>query len=356
MKKIESFVRAIIHRARTYRYHRDHKTSAKQILKAVESQKGKTNPKLIKLSHDYANDVFGWSGYAPWLCVYSAMAEIFKEGWIPDNYYGWIVAPSINGDYGETSTLKAVANKLFEKSIFPDIAYYVNGLWISNNGEVLNENDLKGILFEKSKTVVYKADNSLQGRGIIVLEKASFDTKDIKSLGNGVFQEYIFQHPFFEEMMPSSVATLRVTTVLENSGNASARACYLRIGRKTDTHVRSASHIRVPVNPKSGAFGAGGYTVSWLPIDRHPDSNIAFADKQIPVFDKCLATALELHTCFPFVQCIGWDMIIDRNDNVRVMEWNGGHNDIKFSEATQGPCFSDLGWEKLWRKNANAGK
>jgi hypothetical protein len=29
------------------------------------------------------------------------------------------------------------------------------------------------------------------------------------------------------------------------------------------------------------------------------------------------------------------------------MEWNGEHNDVKSSEATQGPCFSDLNWERL---------
>jgi hypothetical protein len=32
------------------------------------------------------------------------------------------------------------------------------------------------------------------------------------------------------------------------------------------------------------------------------------------------------------------------------MEWNGTYNDIKFSEATQGPCFADLGWERLWKE------
>ena len=62
---------------------------------------------------------------------------------------------------------------------------------------------------------------------------------------------------------------------------------------------------------------------------------------------------MELHRSIPFVRSIGWDLIIDINDTVKVMEWNGYHNDIKFSEATQGPCFSDLGWEKLWKENLN---
>ena len=51
----------------------------------------------------------------------------------------------------------------------------------------------------------------------------------------------------------------------------------------------------------------------------------------------------------PFARSIGWDMIVDNNNEIQVMEWNGSHNDIKFSEATQGPCFSNLGWEKLWK-------
>jgi hypothetical protein len=29
------------------------------------------------------------------------------------------------------------------------------------------------------------------------------------------------------------------------------------------------------------------------------------------------------------------------------MEWNGSFPGIKFHEATQGPCFDDLGWEQL---------
>ena len=169
-------------------------------------------------------------------------------------------------------------------------------------------------------------------------------------LANGVFQDFIYQHQSLEEVMPDSVATLRITTILDHKGKASPRASYLRIGRRAETHVKSASHIRVPVNLKSGELGDQGYLTSWLPIDSHPDSQIKFAKRKIPSFNKCISTGLELHELIPYVRCIGWDMTIDKNNNVKVMEWNAGHNDIKFSEATQGPCFSDLGWEKLWRQ------
>ena len=51
--------------------------------------------------------------------------------------------------------------------------------------------------------------------GVVVLEKQSFDYRQIKRLGDGVFQSYIQQHSFFNEIMPHSVATIRILTVLD---------------------------------------------------------------------------------------------------------------------------------------------
>lgn len=146
------------------------------------------------------------------------------------------------------------------------------------------------------------------------------------------------------------MATLRITTVITPSGIASVRACYLRLGRKADTHVRSGTHIRIPIALDTGELGTLGYLPDWRTIENHSDTLVEFANKSIPCFKKCMETATRLHKQIPFVQAIGWDMTVDQNEDVRVMEWNGAFNDIKFSEATQGPCFSDLGWEYLWKK------
>jgi hypothetical protein len=68
---------------------------------------------------------------------------------------------------------------------------------------------------------------------------------------------------------------------------------------------------------------------------------------KIPAFRDCVDTVLQLHGKIPFARCIGWDIAVDESGQVQVMEWNGEHNDVKFSEATQGPCFLDLNWELL---------
>ena len=333
-----------------FRLHWVSKHQAKKILKSIEQEKGKTAPHLLKLSEEYAKDVLGWRGYAPWLKVYSAVAETFNEGWVPDNYYGMVVVPAIQGDYGRVSFLNSITGKIFDCPEIPNIGYYANGLFLSKDYSILNTKEFKDLLFKISEKVVFKTDHSYQGKGVFLFDKTSFDPLKMKLLGNGVFQDFIAQHRFFDTLTPDSVATLRITTVIELNGKTSVRACYLRLGRRAETHVKSGTHIRIPIDPVTGELGTFGYLPDWQTIEKHPDSLVEFANNSIPGFNSCLATAIRMHKQIPFVQAIGWDMTIDKNDNVKVMEWNGAFNDIKFSEATQGPCFSGLGWENLWKK------
>ncbi|MEJ1222836.1 sugar-transfer associated ATP-grasp domain-containing protein [Sediminicola sp. 1XM1-17] len=335
------------------RFHFIHKQQAKNVLKSIESCKGVTEPKFIKLSDEYANDILGWGGYAPWLYVYSAIAEEFKEGWIPDNYYGAVVVPSIQGDYGNVSHLKGFTNKIFQSPVFPDIAYYNNGLFFTRDYESIPRNQVKNYVFQHTDVLVFKSDQSAQGKGVIFLTENSFDDKSFSHLGNGVFQPFIKQHSFFNAFTPDSVATIRLTTVIEENGISSLRAGYLRLGRSKDSHVQSSSHIRIPISIVKGQLEDVGYMPNWVGIPQHPDSGAPFANKIIPGFGNCISTALKLHQAMPMVRSIGWDMIVDEQNNVKVMEWNGHQNDIKFSEATQGPCFADLGWEQLWQGRKN---
>src|SRR5690348_5528889 len=66
---------------------------AHAVLRSIEGQQGPTDKRLVKLANAYSRDVFGSIKYAPWLRVYAAISGGFKEGWIPDNYYGIVVDP-----------------------------------------------------------------------------------------------------------------------------------------------------------------------------------------------------------------------------------------------------------------------
>lgn len=316
-------------------------------MQQLESRYGEADPNNLRLADTYARDVFGDLVYAPWLRVYSAFCGTFREGWIPDNYYGIVVVPHMQGWYGTISNLKPIARLIFDGDELPDIAYFANGLFFAGKSVVVPEQDLKDVVFEHTERVVFKLDGSKQGDGVYIFDRANFDPAIIRSLGNGVIQTFINQHRLFATFAAKPVATLRVTTVVDDAGGISVRACYLRLGRADDTHVLSDREVCVPVKLDTGELCDDGYMSDWAAVDAHPDSGVRFAGVKVPCFEQCMATVLRLHRKIPFARCIGWDVTVDANEQVKVMEWNGRHNEVKFSEATQGPCFADLNWERL---------
>jgi hypothetical protein len=347
----ERFAKAALKLLISYRYHRLHASQARSVLRTLEEKYGKTNPAHIKLADAYAREVLGQARYAPWLYVYSAVSGMFKEGWIPDNYYGSVVVPAIKGGYGKISDLRSLQNTIFRSEAFPDLAYFVNGLFLTPDNTPVAPPNVKHLLFAGRDEIVFKLDNSLQGRGIFFFHRNSFDLQKIEALGNGVFQERIVQHEALNRFAPGSVATLRMTTTVDDNGQIALRACYLRLGRADDTHVQSKSHVRVAVDLSSGELAREGYLTNWLTVPAHPDTNVEFSGTKIPAFAKCVAMVLAHHRNIPLTRSVGWDVAIGRDEAVKLMEWNALHNDIKFSEATQGPCFTDLRWDRFARRN-----
>lgn len=344
---VESAIRKSFKKVTHYRFHRDHGVQARRVLQLIERQYGRADPANLKLADTYAREVFGDRVYAPWLRVYAAFRGTFKEGWIPDNFYGSVVVPNLQGGYGKISHLKPIARLIFDGDEFPDVAYFANGLFFTGRSDVVPEHELQSLVFQQCDRVVFKLDGSRRGNGVFFFDRGNFDYRILKSLGNGVIQKFIIQHSLFNSFASKSVATLRFTTVVDDAGEISLRACFLRLGRAQDTHVQTDHEVCVPVDLATGELCRQGYMSDWGPIEEHPDSHVRFAGVRIPAYEQCVAIVLGLHRKIPFARCVGWDIAVDADERVQVMEWNGEHNDVKFSEATQGPCFSDLNWERL---------
>ncbi|WP_373516772.1 sugar-transfer associated ATP-grasp domain-containing protein [Pricia sp.] len=346
-ENLKHYVKQASEKVLRIRYHRISNRIAFESLKGIQKEKGKLNATTKKLSDEYANDVLGWKGFAPWLYVYSAVRGNFEEGWLPDNYYGKVVIPKIQGDYGKISSLKPLCNKLFNAKVTPDVASFINGFWFDQNLRPIASESLQKFIFADTEKVICKLDKSYQGRDIFQFKKHDFIVDIIEKKGNCVVQKYIRQHPFFDAFTATSVATIRITTVVDNDNKISLRACYLRLGRANDTHVKSVNHIRIPINMANGTLYEYGYLANWQTIVAHPDSKVAFKGQTIPGYLECIQLVVRLHEKMPMVRAIGWDLALDMEDNPVVMEWNGYSNDIKFSEATQGPCFKDLNWHRF---------
>ena len=331
-----------------YRLRRD--SGAKELAQAERALGRTLSSTLRRRCREYAREVFGSERYSPWLAVYTLVRGEFREGWIPDNYYREYVMPSQNGSYGRLSRLRGVQQMVFAEDAFPDLLYAVNGLLVTPGREVVTLSDALDRLFARTDAIVFKEDDSKQGTSVYFLERTSAKALlERPRRWNGVFQSVVTPHAALAAFHQGSVATMRLTTVVGPTGEPSLRAAYLRFATGVETHIHGATSMRVAIAMQGGALFDQGYSQTWQRLDRHPTSGKVFSGVTVPAFDEAVGLVLRCHRRVPYIQCIGWDVTVDPSERPVLLEWEAAHNAIIFTEATQGPCFTDLGWERLWR-------
>jgi hypothetical protein len=330
------------------RYDDNHKRQALKTVDAIEKLNStKLTPQLRKLADDYAVQVLGRIEYAPWLYVYSLVSGAFKEGWIPDNFFGRLVAPKVNNGLGSLTEYKSFTNVVFRTDALPDVAYFLNDVIYSKDYRPISTAELRSMLAGRCTHVFAKKDGTSRGKGIAKLDVRSIDEQALRQVGNCVIQLPIEQHGFFDGIVTGSVATIRMTTVKDSLGRIDLRAAYLRLGRNNTEWVQSDNSVRVAILGANGELDSVGYTEDWRRWSSHPDTQFRFADRQVPNFAAAARACLAWHASVPHFTIVGWDVAVDRNGDVKLIEWNGGHCDIKFSEAAAGPCFRGLQWEQF---------
>lgn len=343
---MKAHVENIIKISSRYPYTFLSKQGAVKALKVIEKEKGKLSTDIKSQCDSYAKSHLGDIKYAPWLYVYSAIQGEFKHGWIPDNYYREAIVQDLDGIFSAPGELKPLSNRILKTNKLPDLLYVNNGLFIEPmNYKIIPSNEVFEVLFNKDDTVIFKSNDSSQGRGVRFCTKGEWDTEQAKGK-SGVYQKVIKQHEFFNNIFPHPGATLRITTALNSDDKATVRGATLRLGRNNESslskHVQSNSAVKIAIDIDNGKLFDTGYMPDWSSTKSHPDTGVSFEGLTVPAFKEACIEVEKLHSNYPFVQCIGWDVSINDNEQIEIMEWNAGHNDIKFSEAMYGPCFVDV--------------
>lgn len=330
------------------RYDYVHQRQALAAVAAIERHNGLVlTPGIKAQANDYAMQILGGKQFAPWLYVYALIAGRFKEGWIPDNYFGRIVSPAVNNGLGQLTHYKTFTNVVFDTDALPDVGYAINGTFYDRARRPISFATLRALAQEQGTHVFAKQDGSGRGDGIAKLDVQQLTQDVLNQIGNCVLQAPIVQHSAFNEFIATAVATVRITTVKNSAGGMELRAAYLRLGRSNMQWVRSDDSLRVAIMDAQGSLDTIGYTSAWQRVEAHPDTHTRFAGKQVPMFAQAVQFCLRLHASVPHFAIIGWDIAVDVHNHIKLIEWNGTHCDIKFSEAATGPCFAGLGWEQL---------
>ena len=347
----EKWAGRAINAARASQYHQTHRKEALTAVRVIETYNSqRLTPALKKIADEYSSDVFGSRRYAPWLYVYALVSGKFKEGWMPDNFFGRMVCPHVNKNLVVVTGYKTLSNVVLKTEALPDAGYYIDAIFFDRDLAVIDAAELRAACRNAKGKLFVKKNRSGRGEGVLTLPVEQLTEERFKQIGDCVIQMPIQQNEFFDRIIAGSVATIRLTTVKDRSGRIALRAAYLRLGRTDTEWVQSNNSIRVAIQCSTGELDNFGYTPHWKRCECHPDTRYRFQNQKIPKFKNAVELCLALHSKVPHFTVIGWDVTLDQVEQIKLMEWNSNHPDIKFSEATTGPCFLGLNWEKYAKK------
>jgi hypothetical protein len=290
--------------------------------------------------------VFGSAAYAGWLKFYATVQGAFREGWIPDNYYGRVVVPRTKPD-APVSGFKTLTQRVFRSQSIPDLAYVIRGRFYDAACAPLTAHELKAALVASGAFAIYKRDGSSKGRGVVRFATGKVDLAALAAMPDGVIQRFVNPCALYRELSPWGGATLRITTVFAD--RPEVRSGFLRLARRDEASLFAKTAVKLIVDTDTGRTWEGAFLGDWRKSPVHPDSGVPLPAMAVPKFTESVALVLALHAGLPHYASIGWDLTVDDAGQPQILEWNGEHNGIKVTEATTGPSFADLGWEKLWR-------
>lgn len=335
---------------------RSQRAEAVQTLELVQRVNDVVVPGAVRAQCDeYASEVLGSRWHAPWLRVYAALTGTFREGWIPPSYMGQWVAPwSLGGLHGMT-TSKTMTRRILGTEALPDLGYVIEGRYYDLDLRPVDAAAFLAGLRRDHERVVVKRDGMYRGYGVRRMTVDDLAASDPRSLGRCVIQSWVQQHPLLEQVTPDASATYRLVTVRELDGTIGMRGGIVKFGKPGDGIVSGASKLMVGVVDDVGTLADVGHDHDWRACTVHPDSHVPVTGWVLPQYPAAVRLCTDLHATVPHLGAVGWDVTVDDESRVRILEWNAGHIGVSYSEAAIGPSFTGLGWEDLHRRGTTAG-
>lgn len=306
---------------------------------------------------DYYKKHFGSKISLKWHEYYLYVNKTFSPRYIPTYIYNANIFPQLNDTrISVVYSDKNMIDTLLQGKVKLPKTYVknINGHFYIENNLVSYEEALASCINIDDAVIKHTIDTA-QGESIIRFKSVNGKaiTKDfevpIEELINRYGKDYIVQaaikqNDVMASLNPTSLNTIRIMTYWSKKGIVPVFAV-VRMGRKGSVvDNASAGGLYCGIN-MDGSLKAEAYTLKPLSVHTQSDSGVVFKDFRIPQFDRLKAKAVELHSLLPYAKIIGWDLSINQNEEIELVEINAMNPGV-FQAAT-GPAFGDYTEEIL---------
>lgn len=180
---------------------------------------------------------------------------------------------------------------------------------------------------EGLRKVAYKPANRNMGKGFTVINvnespeqnRKAFEL--IRSLPDGIVEEYLIQHEDIASFYSDAINTIRVITIV-NEGVSHIFCAVMRIGVKGHIDNWSQGGISVGIDLDTGCLCTNGADKDGKIYEKHPVTGKQFKGFQIPSWDKVKETCLNAALLVPEMGFIGWDVAVTHDGEAVLIEGN----------------------------------
>ena len=282
-------------------------------------------------------------------------ARIFKKihGFSP-YYLGPCWYNEIRAKMNPSEQLLALENKAlcdvyFPQMSFPDVyVRSLNGSFFDREMNYISKEEAKRILIEKENFVIKPSLCTNQGFGVKKVSMCS-DSKELDAIFEDegkdfIAQEVLRQAPELERLNPTSLNCFRVTTMFMN--NKFGFSTCLKVGKKGAERDNWNTGYWVKVTD-DGKCCKYGYDYNMDSVEK-TDNGIIFENLVMPEYHKMISHLESMHRkIFPNCGVIGWDVTIDKDYEVRIIEYNISDPGTNIEQFVCGDFFKPFKNEML---------
>ena len=313
-------------------------------LKRYLDKRAKLTPDQIKQIKEF------WAPYCKvspkWVLYYSSKNGKFDPRYIPNTLYYTIIDQHFNArklGYGFND--KNYYCKIFSNVKQPrTIVRNIGGLLFDEQYKQISATDAVKKIIAESEVIVKPSQESGSGRGIQFLKNEQIS--DIKNLIRSSEKDYIVQalvkqHPALEHVHQGSLNTIRVCTLMLDDG-VHVLSAVLRMGvnkSRIDNVTAGGISAAIKFDGKLDKYAYTYYTGERF--DKHPQG-LVFEGYEIPSYHKLIDTVKLLAQTIGNFRLVSWDMAIDEDGDVLLIEANMRKGGINLHQFDNGPLFGDL--------------
>lgn len=272
-----------------------------------------------------------------WLRMYSNMTGVVDYRYLPEDLFFARIERVLNNCDHDNFEDKNLLMKIVDKQYLPKTyVRYIRGLFFDEDYNFLSIEQVNQVITQNNGNLIgKKAVESSGGRGVQMFKynnghyassECELLTADwIKSQAESyIIQEALQQCDFGALFNPHSTNTCRITTLrCPWNGEVVVPKAAMRFGI-TEAAIDNASAGGISVGlSRKGELGSYAYCYYKLKqYKEHPSSHVVFEGKVHPYYQKMCDVVIGFAKKIPDFNLMSWDVITDKDENVRIIEVN----------------------------------